>query len=393
MAGDTNAPVFDADQHYYETLDAFTRHMPKSWGERTVQKAVVEGRVRFVVGGKLNHTVSNPTFDPIVKPGAMVEYFRGNPKRKTLKECLAEREPLPAYYHDRDARLNKLDEQGVQYVWMLPTLAMAYEEDLQYDPEAAAVSFHSFNQWLLDDWGFSYVGRIFSPPYLAMGDVDAAVKEVDWMLAQGAKLIVVRPCATYTKDGWKSPGDRIFDRVWCRIEEAGVTLIPHVAETGSFGLERYAKYDTNIIGEGASPIQSVVGHERPIANYMAALACDKLFERFPKLRVASVENGAEFLGGVLKGLKRANFLSPGYFKEDPVENFKRHVWVAPFWEDNIVEAVELIGADRILFGSDWPHPEGMASPRDFEEEVAHVQNPAARRKIMFENAAYLTGLQ
>lgn len=392
MTAEAKTAIFDADQHYYEAVDAFTRHLPRGWGERTVQQATVDGRTRFIVGGKMNHTVSNPTFDPIVKPGAMVDYFRGNPEGKTLKQCLAEREPLPACYRDPSARLKVMDEQEVQYVWMLPTLGMAYEEDLQFDPEAASVAFHSFNQWLLDDWSFNYEGRIFSAPYLAMGDVDAAVKEVDWMLEKGARIIVVRPSATYTKDGWKSPGDRVFDPIWARIHEAGVTLVPHVAETGSFGLERYAKYDTNIIGEGASPIQSVVGHERPIANYMAALACDKLFERFPDLRVASVENGAEFLPAVLKGLKRANFLSPGYFKDDPVESFKQHVWVAPFWEDNLQEAVDLIGADRVLFGSDWPHPEGMAKPRDYEHELEQLTDPASRQKIMFDNAAFLTGV-
>ena len=392
MSGETTAPVFDADQHYYEPVDAFTRHLPSAWRERTVQKAEVDGKVRFIVGGKINRTVSNPTFDPIVKPGAMVEYFRGNPQKKTLKECLADREPLPAYYHHPDARLKMMDEQDVQFAWMLPTLGMAYEEDLQYDPPACAVAFHSFNEWLLDDWQYSFGGRIFSPPYLTMGDVDAAVKEVEWVLEKGAKLIVVRPCATYTADGWKSPGDRMFDPIWARISEAGVTLIPHVAETGSFGLERYAKYDTNIIGSGASPIQSVIGHERPIANYMAALGCDKLFERHAALRVASIENGADFLPGVLRGLHRAGFLTPDYFAEDPVESFKQHVWVAPFWEDKIADAVALIGADRVLFGSDWPHPEGMVKPRDFEHELAELDDPIAERKIMFENAAYLTGV-
>lgn len=392
MTASSQNAVFDADQHYYEPVDAFTRHLPRGWGERTVQMATVDGKTRFIVGGKMNHTVSNPTFDPIVKPGAMVEYFRGNPQRKTLKECLADREPLPAYYRDPAERIKVMDEQDVQYVWMLPTIAMAYEEDMQEDPEAVSVAFHSFNEWLLEDWRFNYEDRIFSAPYLAFGDVDAAVKEIDWMLEKGARLIVVRPSATYTKDGWKSPGDPMFDPIWARIEEARVPLVPHVAETGTFGLERYRKYDTNIIGEGASPLQAVVGHERPIANYMAALACDKVFERFPNLRVASIENGAEFLPGVLKGLKRAHTQLPGYFAKDPVENFVEHVWVAPFWEDNLAEAVELITADRVLFGSDWPHPEGMARPRDYEHELEQVKDPAAQRKIMFENAAFLTGI-
>lgn len=387
-----NQPIFDVDQHYYEPLDAFTRYLPAKWKSRTVQQIDVEGRTRFLVAGKINETVSNPTFDPIVKPGAMVEYFRGNPKNKTLADCLANREPLPAYYRDPVARLTVLDDQGVDYCWMLPTLGMAYEDDMQEDPQACAVAFHAFNEWLLDDWGFVHQGRIFSSPYLAMGDVAAATREVDWMLEKGARIIVVRPSAVCTSDGWKSPGDPIFDPIWSRIREADAVLVPHVAEVGGFGIDRYVAYDPNVIGKGVSPMQSVVGHERPIANYMAALVCDRLFERIPGLKVASVENGAEFLYSVLRGLHRASYLAPGYFSTDPVETFKQHVWVAPFWEDKIEEAVAMIGADRVLFGSDWPHPEGMETPRDFERELESVDDPAAKRKIMYENAAYLTGV-
>ena len=384
-------PVFDADEHYYEPLDAFTRHLPKAWKARTVQQALVDGKVRFIVGGKINKTIANPTFDPVAKPGSLAEFFRGNPRGKTIEECLQDRQQIPACFRDRDARIEMMDEQDIHYTWMLPTVANAYEEDMQFDPEACSVAFHAFNEWLLDDWGYTYKGRIFSGPYLAMGDVDAAVKEVEWALVRGARLFVVRPCGVYTRDGWKSPGDPRFDPIWARIREAGVVVVPHVSEVGGFGLDRYLPYDSFFFG-GVSPLQTVVGHERPIANYLAALVCDKLFERFPGLHIASIENGAEFLPLLMKGLMRAGFQNPGYFAVHPKESFLRHVWVAPFWEDDLGEAVELIGADRVLFGSDWPHAEAMARPRDFDHEVAQLNDPVATRKIMYENTAYLTGL-
>lgn len=388
----TDAPdaVFDADQHYYEPLDAFTRHLPKEWAARTVQLAEVNGRTRFIVGGKINDTVTNPTFDPIVKPGAMTDFFRGNPQKRTLEECLGEREPIPAHYRDKDARLGKMDEQEVAQVWMLPTIGMAFEEDLQHDPEAASVAFSAFNRWLLDDWGFAYQDRIFGAPYLAMGDPDRCAREVEWALGQGARIFVVRPSGVATADGWKSPGDPYFDAVWAPLAEAGVTVVPHVAEVGGAGLDRYTGHATGIIGRQPPPLQIAVGHERPIANYLASLVCDKLFDRFPRLRVASVENGAEFLPLTLAGLRRAGFQRPGYFDEDPVETFKRNIWVAPFWEDELSEAVDLIGADRVLFGSDWPHPEGMAEPRHYEKIVAELDDPVAARRIMHDNAAELT---
>jgi predicted TIM-barrel fold metal-dependent hydrolase len=166
--------------------------------------------------------------------------------------------------------------------------------------------------------------------------------------------------------------------------------VPHVAEVGGFGLDRFIPHATGIINTAPPPLQIVVGHERPIANYLAALVCDKLFERFPTVRIASVENGAEFLPLLMAGLRRAGFQRPGYFAIDPVEAFKANVWVAPFWEDDLAEAVGHIGAERVIFGSDWPHPEGMAEPRDYEKMVAELDGPAAERLIMHDNAAGLT---
>ena len=392
MTANGTVQVFDADQHYYEPLDAFTRHLPAGWEERTVQQATINGRVRFIVGGRVNTTISNPTFDPIVRPGAMVDYFRGNPDKIKLADCLKQREPLPDYYRNRDARIRKMDEQRVHATWMLPTIGMAYEEMLQEDPEAAGVAFRSFNRWLLDDWGFNYQDRIFGTPYLAFGDVDAAAAEVDWALGEGARVFVVRPCGVYTSDGWLSPSDPRFDPIWARVNEAKATVVPHVGEVGGAGLDRYRRHQSGIIRQEAPPLQVAVGHERAIANYLGAVTCDKLFERFPDVRIASVENGAEFLPLLLAGLNRANFQRPGYFKDHPVESFKEHVWVAPFWEDVLSDAVKLIGAERVLFGSDWPHPEGMVEPRDFDKIVGELDDPSAIQKIMHDNTAELTNI-
>ncbi len=392
MSDDAKAPVFDCDQHYYEPLDAFTRHRPKEWAERTVQLAEIEGRKRLIVGGKVDRTVTNPTFDPIVKPGVMADYFRGNKAGKPLSEYLAQREVLPAYYRDRDARIRKMDEQEIQCVWMLPTLGMGIEEGLQDDVPAAAVAFKAFNRFLLDDWGYNYQDRIFTAPYLAFGDVDAAVGEVEHGLDNGARIFVVRPQAVYTEDGWVSPGNERFDPIFARLAEAGATLIPHIGEVGGVGLDKYVDHHGNIIGGVAPPLEVAVGHDRAIGNYLGALVCDKLFERFPSLHVASVENGAEFLPLLLAGLNRAGFQQPGYFSSDPVEQFKQHVWVTPFWEDDLLEVVRHLGPDHVLFGSDYPHPEGLAEPRQYEKITAELNDPVAERKILWDNTAKLTGL-
>ena len=59
----------------------------------------------------------------------------------------------------------------------------------------------------------------------------------------------------------------------------------------------------------------------------------------------------------------------GYFTQDPVDTFRNHVWINPFWEDDISEVIGHMGADRVILGSDWPHMEGLAEPRDLLDEL------------------------
>lgn len=111
--------------------------------------------------------------------------------------------------------------------------------------------------------------------------------------------------------------------------------------------------------------------------------------RFPNLRFASVENGSAFLPGLLNAIKRALHKDPQYFSDhDPLETFKQHVWINPFWEDDVHDIVEMMGADRVIFGSDYPHVEGLPRPLDYEVEVKEFDE-ADQRRIMFENTSFL----
>ena len=88
---------------------------------------------------------------------------------------------------------------------------------------------------------------------------------------------------------------------------------------------------------------------------------------------------------MFRKFKSINRKIPGLFKEDPAETFKRHVWINPFWEDDPYEIVDLMGADRVVFGSDWPHIEGLPNPRDYAMEIKEL-DAASQRLIMHDNA-------
>src|SRR6516162_8760841 len=103
--------AFDADNHYYEALDAFTRHVDPKMAARCVQWCEMGGRKYHVVGGRVSHAVVNATFNPIAKAGALYRYFRGNPEGLNPSDFLREREPIPSHYRERDARLALIDRQ------------------------------------------------------------------------------------------------------------------------------------------------------------------------------------------------------------------------------------------------------------------------------------------
>jgi dTMP kinase len=78
--------------------------------------------------------------------------------------------------------------------------------------------------------------------------------------------------------------------------------------------------------------------------------------------------------------------------KDPVESFKQHVWINPFWEDDVREVVAQVGPERVIFGSDWPHIEGMPQPLDYVRDVAHF-DAATQRKILRDNTLELNTLR
>ncbi len=378
---------FDADNHYYEALDAFSRHLDPRHATRVFQWAQIEGRTYPVLGGKVFRGVKNATFDPVAFPGVLADYFRGNPNGDNPLELLGRHEPIRPEYRDRDARLATMDAQGVGAVWLFPTLGMIYEEPLHHDPEAVTLLFTAFNRWLEEDWGFAYRDRIFAGPYIPLVDVDWACRELEWALDHDARTIVMRPAAPTTLAGQKPPTDPMFDPFWARANEAGVTVVVHAGDAG-YTSHGYARdgFTTDFSGV-PQPIR-MLQLERPIEDFLAALVGDNLFHRFPNLRVASVENGSTYLRGLFGRLRVVARKMNGWFPEDPVETFRRHIWINPFWEDQIDEVVDNMGVDRVLFGSDWPHIEALPEPLQYVPEVEHLA-AADQRKILHDNVLVL----
>ena len=129
---------------------------------------------------------------------------------------------------------------------------------------------------------------------------------------------------------------------------------------------------------------------RAIHDAVASLVVHGVFTRHPHLQVASIENGSDWLHVLAKHLRKQANQTPWAFAEDPLETLRRHVWVTPYLEEDFAALADLIGVERILFGSDWPHGEGVARPLDFQKEIGGFDD-AAVRAIMGDNCRELLG--
>lgn len=385
--------VWDADNHLYEVEDAYTRYLPEKYQD-AIRFVDIEGRKKLSILGVVSDCIPNPTYEVIPTPGSWSNYFRGiNPEGKSLRE-LADPIRCPETFRRPDLRLELMDQQGLDGCVLFPTTAGMLEERMKSDTELTMAVVHAFNRWLLEDWGFDYAGRIISTPVIALNDLDGALRELDWCLENGAKTVLLRPAPVPREDGTsRSPALPEFDPFWRKLEAAGIPLMMHNADSG------YDRYMSDWEG-GRDEFQGfaltifrgfIYEESRAIFDTLASFVGHGLFERFPGLRVGVVENGGAWVGRLLDAFERVYKKRPAEFSEHPCETFRRHIWINPFYEDDIGKLVDHIGDDRVLFGSDFPHPEGLGDPVTFVDDLAGLPQTSVER-IMGGNLKTLLGV-
>jgi predicted TIM-barrel fold metal-dependent hydrolase len=388
MPGRFPYPIFDADNHLYETEEALTKHLPEEY-RSAIRYVEVDGRKKIAIRGQISEYIPNPTFEVVARPGAQENFFRnGNPDGKSYREIIGKPMKSVPAFREPKARLALMDEQGIERTLMFPTLASLIEARMSDDPELMHVIIHSLNQWLHETWSFNYQDRIFTTPVITLPFVDRAVAELDWCVERGARAILVRPAPVPGHGGSRSFGLPEFDPFWQRVVETGVLVGMHSSDSG------YADHTNDWLSNKREylPFQPdafrMIGEWRPIEDSVAALICHGALTRFPELKIAVIENGSSWVEPLLKKLADLYKKYPHQFLEDPVAVLKRNIHVSPFWEEDMAELAGLIGVDRVLFGSDYPHPEGLADPVTYINELKSLTEED-KAKIMGGNMARL----
>jgi predicted TIM-barrel fold metal-dependent hydrolase len=385
--------VFDCDTHIYEPRDAATRYLAEEFMDRSI-RTIRNTKDQDVVlaGSRVANFLSEEGmgFEQAYRPGSLREMLAamasGDPDAKYLPE------PMRPEFLDRDLRMKLLDEQGVAKAVVFPgALALAAENYVSGDVEALYANIRSYNRWYNEAWGFNHQDRIYATALMSLRDLDQAVENVEDIIEKGAKVVLLPTGPAYGR----SPGDPYFDPIWSRLDEAGVVLALHIMPNWYFeAISPAWGQNTDPASWHMSAWQwmNVYG-ERPIVDTLSALIFDNLFGRFPNLNVLVAEHGASWVPHTLKQLDKSRGMGRngpwigGQLTERPSAVFKRHVRVAPYPEDDIPGLIDALDGDDsvYVFGSDYPHAEGVETPSQYEAKIMSLPEDQ-RRRIMRGNA-------
>jgi predicted TIM-barrel fold metal-dependent hydrolase len=203
----------------------------------------------------------------------------------------------------------------------------------------------------------------------------------------------MRPAPAWGYQGPRSFALEEFDPYWSKVEEAGLLVVFHASDTG------YVRYtnewegshtETQAFAEPQRFSATVRNTHRDIQDAVTSMITHGALWRHPKLRIALIENGAGWVPSLLEHLDHTWKTMPQAYQEKPSDTFKRHFWMHPFHEEDPRTLVELLGADHIIFGSDFPHVEGLANPVSYIDELSGLPEEDIK-KIMGGNMMGLLG--
>ena len=373
--------TFDADNHLYETRDALTRHLPREY-EGIVRYVEVDGRTKLALRDRISDYIPNPTFGKVAAPGAAgFDITKGGDGFAVTgslhRKKLVVMPGVDAFF-DPEPRLELMKEMGIDRTLLWPTLASALEERLADDPDAVCAVIHALNTWMHEHWSFVYSDAIYSTPIisLAAGN-DTALAELEFVAERGARIFLIRVAPVPTWKGRKSFALPEFDPFWERVQELDLVVGMHSGDAG------YHRYLNEWEGLGdqemsiaknarrANPAFTSLSSEKDnLVDAMASIIGHGLASRFPRLKFMPVEFSSRWIRPFHRKLQEASAERAVLFDEDPLEVFHRNVWLHVFHEADPKGLIDLgIPVDHLMFGSDFPHPEGMADPLAYHEIV------------------------
>ena len=283
---------------------------------------------------------------------------------------------------DADERSKVLDALGFSAQLVFPTFAPtqfagAGDLDLLYGGtdamNRAMAAFCSGDRRLL---------AVGSVPW---GEPARTIESAKRALDEGCAAIQV---PTDLPRGVVAPSHPDHDGLWALLEEANVPVVSHIGGGGRPvrpGFHDNGRPVSDFLGGGENVRSKdfLAIHQRPEV-FWGALVLDGIFDRFPGLRGASVEEGAMWVVGWIRRLDLAMRFARTEaplrdLAEEPSTYVHRHLRFTPFPGEPVGWMIEQAGDDLFMFSSDYPHPEGTRDPIARFEATLDVDDETADR--------------
>jgi predicted TIM-barrel fold metal-dependent hydrolase len=373
--------IIDVDTHVTETPDLWTSRAPASMRDRVPRiETTDDGRLSWVVGegGSL---IASPGLTATAGVGSMK-----NPP-KTFEEM------HPGAY-DAKERLQYMDKMGIWAMIMYPNVGgFGAQQFLKLgDPELMLTCVQIYNDWQTD-WASADARRLLPITSIPFWDVAAAVKEVRRCTAMGHKGIL------FTGEPQSFGLPFLGDPHWNPLWEVAVELdLPVSFHIGSGNMEM-GLLQSKIAAYGRMAAFTELSVDIFLRNgvQMIDLIMSGVLARYPKIKFVSVESGIGWIPFVLEALDyqfQGNSVAEEHPEFDllPSEYFARNVYACYWFEQTAPRRlIDKVGADNILFETDFPHPTSLYG----EEVHARIKGglsdceESVRRKILWDNAQKL----
>ncbi len=376
--------VVDADTHFTEPHDLWTSRAPARWKDRVPHVTVIDGAATWVVEGEeLGRAGAGGVID---RDGVKGRSFEG------LYEWDIEQAHPGAY--DPVARLRLLDEVGIHAQIIFPGVVGLGGQKLAdgvKDVRLRTVCTEIFNDFNAELQSGSD-NRLLPMAILPAWDVEASVREA--RRAKGLGLRGVNITSDTQDLGAPDLASRDWDLLWDVCSELELPVHFHIGASltamNYFGSYPWPSHDDDTkLAIGGTLL--FIGNSRVVVN----IICSGMLDRFPDLKIVSVESGCGWIPFILEALDYEMAenapMARAALSLTPTEYFRRQIYATTWFErTNLPAMVEAVGEDNIMFETDYPHPTCLyPDPLKTAAETMRDLSTSAQRKILGENAARL----
>jgi predicted TIM-barrel fold metal-dependent hydrolase len=377
--GKYNGVVADADGHIMEPGDLWKENLEPQYRDRAMQVVRGNDGIDYLeIDGSGSQVLTGSLgFLGTLDEDAAWRRTAGKPELLNWEDC---RSPGS---RDPHARIEWMDEHGIDLAFLYPSLGLNWQTECG-DPDLAAAYCRIYNDWIID-FARPYPDRLIPIAMISLMDVQNGVDEVKRTAKLGGKGVYIFPNPPVNGIPY---GEKYYDPFWAECQDLDMPIGIHVSST-----PQYTGHDL---------YKATFGNQGWWYGLMQKLDCQLgfttffhggVFDRFPRLKLGVVEAHCGWMPAWLDAMDAATRREPDA-NLLPSEYFKRQCWISGEPDEKAFSfTARMLGADRMVWGSDYPHGEGHTDPLAELKESLSTLPEHDQRLIIGETAVNLYSLQ